>query len=155
MRASEPMPLRTCSMSASTASHRLARSFMNEMRVASIALAANLTISALAQLITIAGTLVRVGAGELSAGAFGALIASFVGTMGASVLLVRPLLRANSPRQRRAHVVVFFIFIVSNCGGLLTPLGDPPLFLGFLAVTALLAAGLLRLFRAGFAPKAP
>lgn len=65
--------------------------------------------------------------------AFGAVIASFVGTTGASVLLVRPLLRANAARVRRAHVVVFFIFIVSNCGGLLTPLGDPPLFLGFLA----------------------
>lgn len=65
--------------------------------------------------------------------AFGALIASFVGTTGASVLLIRPLLRANAPRVKRAHVVVFFIFIVSNCGGLLTPLGDPPLFLGFLA----------------------
>ncbi|MSR59924.1 MAG: sodium:proton antiporter [Planctomycetaceae bacterium] len=65
--------------------------------------------------------------------AFGAVIASFVGTTGASVLLIRPLLRANRPRQRKAHVVVFFIFIVSNCGGLLTPLGDPPLFLGFLA----------------------
>jgi Na+/H+ antiporter NhaD/arsenite permease-like protein len=64
--------------------------------------------------------------------AFGAVIASFVGTTGASVLLIRPLLRANAPRQRKAHVVVFFIFIVSNCGGLLTPLGDPPLFLGFL-----------------------
>lgn len=62
----------------------------------------------------------------------GALIASFIGTTGASVLLIRPLLRANAPRQRRAHIVVFFIFIVSNCGGLLTPLGDPPLFLGFL-----------------------
>lgn len=62
----------------------------------------------------------------------GALIASFVGTTGASVLLIRPLLRANAPRERRAHIVVFFIFIVSNCGGLLTPLGDPPLFLGFL-----------------------
>lgn len=65
--------------------------------------------------------------------AFGAVIASFVGTTGASVLLIRPLLRANSPRVRKAHIVVFFIFIVSNCGGLLTPLGDPPLFLGFLA----------------------
>jgi Na+/H+ antiporter NhaD/arsenite permease-like protein len=64
--------------------------------------------------------------------AFGSLIASFVGTTGASVLLIRPLLRANAPRERKAHVVVFFIFIVSNCGGLLTPLGDPPLFLGFL-----------------------
>lgn len=63
---------------------------------------------------------------------FGALIASFIGTTGASMLLIRPLLRANAPRQRKAHIVVFFIFIVSNCGGLLTPMGDPPLFLGFL-----------------------
>jgi len=64
--------------------------------------------------------------------AFGGVIASFVGTTGASVLLIRPLLRANATRRRKSHVVVFFIFIVSNCGGLLTPLGDPPLFLGFL-----------------------
>ncbi len=64
--------------------------------------------------------------------AFGAAIASFVGTTGASVLLIRPLLRANASRRQKAHIVVFFIFIVSNCGGLLTPLGDPPLFLGFL-----------------------
>jgi len=62
----------------------------------------------------------------------GSLLASFIGTTGASVLLVRPLLRANAPREKKAHVVVFFIFAVSNCGGLLTPLGDPPLFLGFL-----------------------
>ena len=62
----------------------------------------------------------------------GAAIASIVGTTGASVLLIRPLLRANNARQSKVHVVVFFIFIVSNCGGLLTPLGDPPLFLGFL-----------------------
>ena len=48
------------------------------------------------------------------------------------MLLIRPLLRANGPRERKAHIVVFFIFVVSNCGGLLTPLGDPPLFLGFL-----------------------
>jgi Na+/H+ antiporter NhaD/arsenite permease-like protein len=64
--------------------------------------------------------------------AVGGLIASFVGTTGASMLLIRPLLRANAPRQRKTHIVVFFIFIVSNAGGLLTPLGDPPLFLGFL-----------------------
>jgi len=64
--------------------------------------------------------------------AIGAAIASFVGTTGASVVLIRPLLRANAPRRRKAHIVVFFIFVVSNCGGLLTPLGDPPLFLGFL-----------------------
>src|SRR5206468_481444 len=62
----------------------------------------------------------------------GALLANAIGTTGASVLLVRPLLRANEPRVRKAHLVVFFIFVVSNCGGLLTPLGDPPLFLGFL-----------------------
>ncbi len=59
-------------------------------------------------------------------------LASLIGTTGASVLLIRPLLRANAPRERKVHVVVFFIFVVSNCGGLLTPLGDPPLFLGFL-----------------------
>ncbi len=64
--------------------------------------------------------------------AIGAVLANLIGTTGASVLLIRPLLRANRPRQRRAHVVIFFIFVVSNCGGLLTPLGDPPLFLGFL-----------------------
>lgn len=64
--------------------------------------------------------------------ALGACIASFIGTTGASMLLIRPLLRANERRSKIAHVVVFFIFIVSNCGGLLTPLGDPPLFLGFL-----------------------
>jgi Na+/H+ antiporter NhaD/arsenite permease-like protein len=64
--------------------------------------------------------------------AIGAVLANFVGTTGASVLLIRPLLRANQSRVRQAHIVVFFIFVVSNCGGLLTPLGDPPLFLGFL-----------------------
>lgn len=64
--------------------------------------------------------------------ALGAILASFIGTTGASVLLVRPLLRANQTRHRKVHVIVFFIFIVSNTGGLLTPLGDPPLFLGYL-----------------------
>jgi Na+/H+ antiporter NhaD/arsenite permease-like protein len=64
--------------------------------------------------------------------ALGTVLASWIGTTGASVLLIRPLLAANAPRQRKAHIVVFFIFTVSNCGGLLTPLGDPPLFLGFL-----------------------
>ncbi len=62
----------------------------------------------------------------------GGLLASLVGTTGASMLLVRPLLRANSGRRRAAHVAVFFIFVVSNAGGMLTPLGDPPLLLGFL-----------------------
>jgi Na+/H+ antiporter NhaD/arsenite permease-like protein len=64
--------------------------------------------------------------------AVGAVLASVVGTTGASVLLIRPLLRANERRAYATHVVVFFIFIVSNGAGLLTPLGDPPLFLGFL-----------------------
>src|SRR4029079_4070629 len=62
----------------------------------------------------------------------GAVLASVVGTTGASALLIRPLLRANAHRARPTHIVVFFIFIVANAGGLLTPLGDPPLFLGFL-----------------------
>ncbi|MBI4616091.1 MAG: sodium:proton antiporter [Planctomycetes bacterium] len=62
----------------------------------------------------------------------GAVIASFIGTTGAATLLIRPLLRANEKRRDRAHIVVFFIFIVCNGGGMLTPLGDPPLFLGFL-----------------------
>ncbi len=62
----------------------------------------------------------------------GAVLANFVGTTGASMVLIRPLLRAIKTRKKRAHVVVFFIFIVSNCGGLLTPFADPPLFLGFL-----------------------
>jgi Na+/H+ antiporter NhaD/arsenite permease-like protein len=64
--------------------------------------------------------------------AIGAVLASFMGTTGASMLLIRPLIRANDNRTHVAHVVVFFIFIVSNAGGSLTPLGDPPLFLGFL-----------------------
>ena len=64
--------------------------------------------------------------------AIGAVLASFMGTTGASMLLIRPLIRANDNRKHVAHVVVFFIFIVSNAGGSLTPLGDPPLFLGFL-----------------------
>ncbi len=62
----------------------------------------------------------------------GSIIASFVGTTGASMLLIRPLIRANRNRERKAHIVIFFIFLVSNIGGVLTPLGDPPLFLGYL-----------------------
>lgn len=64
--------------------------------------------------------------------AIGAVLASLMGTTGASMLLIRPLIRANDNRRHVTHVVVFFIFIVSNIGGSLTPLGDPPLFLGFL-----------------------
>ncbi|HBS28239.1 MAG TPA: sodium:proton antiporter [Phycisphaerales bacterium] len=64
--------------------------------------------------------------------ALGGLIASFVGTTGAAMLLIRPLLNANRERQRVAHTVVFFIFIVCNVGGCLLPIGDPPLFIGYL-----------------------
>lgn len=62
----------------------------------------------------------------------GTVLASWMGTTGAAMLLIRPLLRANSHRRFRVHQVVFFIFLVANIGGSLTPLGDPPLFLGFL-----------------------
>ena len=62
----------------------------------------------------------------------GALLASFIGTTGASMLLIRPLLQTNRERRRVTHTVVFFVFLVSNIGGMLTPLGDPPLFLGYL-----------------------
>lgn len=62
----------------------------------------------------------------------GTVIASFVGTTGASMILIRPVLRANDDRRYNVHVVIFFIFLVSNIGGSLTPLGDPPLFVGFL-----------------------
>jgi Na+/H+ antiporter NhaD/arsenite permease-like protein len=62
----------------------------------------------------------------------GALLASIMGTTGASMLLIRPLLQTNAERRYVAHTVVFFIFLVSNIGGCLTPLGDPPLFLGYL-----------------------
>lgn len=64
--------------------------------------------------------------------AAGALIASFIGTTGASMLLIRPLLMTNSERKHVVHTVIFFIFLVSNVGGTLLPVGDPPLFLGFL-----------------------
>ncbi|MEQ8280910.1 MAG: sodium:proton antiporter [Deltaproteobacteria bacterium] len=64
--------------------------------------------------------------------AVGSVLASMIGTTGASMLLIRPMLRANRVRDYTRHIPIFFIFCVSNAGGLLTPLGDPPLFLGFL-----------------------
>ncbi|UDM17039.1 sodium:proton antiporter [Vogesella sp. XCS3] len=64
--------------------------------------------------------------------ALGTVLASLMGTTGAAMLLIRPLIKANDNRQHNVHVVVFFIFLVANIGGGLTPLGDPPLFLGFL-----------------------
>ena len=62
----------------------------------------------------------------------GTVIASWMGTTGAAMLLIRPIIRANEWRRHRVHIIVFFIFLVANIGGSLTPLGDPPLFLGFL-----------------------
>jgi len=64
--------------------------------------------------------------------ALGSVLASLIGTTGASMLLIRPLLQTNRERRRVRHTVIFFIFLVSNVGGMLTPLGDPPLFLGYL-----------------------
>jgi Na+/H+ antiporter NhaD/arsenite permease-like protein len=85
----------------------------------------------------------------------GTVLASFIGTTGASMVMIRPVMRANDDRRHNVHVIVFFIFLVSNIGGSLTPLGDPPLFLGFLRgvdffwttthllMETLLAAGIL------------
>jgi Na+/H+ antiporter NhaD/arsenite permease-like protein len=64
--------------------------------------------------------------------ALGAAMASVVGTTGAAMILVRPLIQSNAPREHKVHVVIFFIFLVANIGGALSPLGDPPLFVGFL-----------------------
>ena len=64
--------------------------------------------------------------------AMGTLLASWIGTTGAAMLLIRPVIRANKHRPSQMHVIIFFIFLVANIGGSLTPLGDPPLFLGFL-----------------------
>ena len=82
--------------------------------------------------IHIQGSLAGTPAVNTSVLAIGAVLANILGTTGASVLLIRPLLRANKRRKRVAHTVIFFIFIVANCAGLLTPIGDPPLLLGFL-----------------------
>ena len=64
--------------------------------------------------------------------AIGAGLASIIGTTGAAMIMIRPVIRANDDRKHNVHVIVFFIFLVANAGGALTPLGDPPLFLGFL-----------------------
>ena len=62
----------------------------------------------------------------------GTILASWMGTTGAAMLMIRPVIRANAWRNNQKHVIIFFIFLVANIGGSLTPLGDPPLFLGFL-----------------------
>ena len=82
--------------------------------------------------IVVRGTFRGTPAMNLTLLATGTLLASFVGTTGAAMLMIRPVLRANAPRKRKTHVLIFFIFLVANIGGSLTPLGDPPLFLGFL-----------------------
>ncbi|MCW2243812.1 sodium:proton antiporter [Azospirillum canadense] len=82
--------------------------------------------------VRIAGSLVGTPMANTVGLALGTALASVMGTTGASMLLIRPLLRANEHRRHKVHTVVFFIFLVSNVGGSLTPLGDPPLFLGFL-----------------------
>jgi Na+/H+ antiporter NhaD/arsenite permease-like protein len=82
--------------------------------------------------IRVSGNLVGTPATNTGMLAAGTLSASFLGTTGASMVLIRPMIRANQDRHYKIHVFVFFIFLVSNIGGALTPLGDPPLFLGFL-----------------------
>ena len=62
----------------------------------------------------------------------GTLLSSWIGTTGASMVMIRPLIRANKWRSRKVHIMVFFIFLVSNIGGCLTPVGDPPLLMGFM-----------------------
>src|SRR5262245_1158999 len=89
-------------------------------------------------LYTVAGGILIVGnfAGTPAVNAailvIGTILASFMGTIGAAIILIRPLLQANEARARKIHVIVFFIILVANVGGALTPLGDPPLFVGFL-----------------------
>ena len=82
--------------------------------------------------ILVRGTLTGTPAGNVVFLVIGTFIASWIGTTGASMVLIRPVLRANAWRKKKVHIIIFFIFLVSNIGGSLTPLGDPPLFLGFL-----------------------
>ena len=82
--------------------------------------------------IRLKGTLVGTPLLNLIIILIGTVLASWMGTTGAAMLLIRPLIRANQHREHKVHVIVFFIFLVANIGGSLTPLGDPPLFLGFL-----------------------
>ena len=82
--------------------------------------------------VRLTGTLVGTPIVNLSIILIGTFLASWMGTTGAAMLLIRPLINANKHRKNKVHVIVFFIFLVANIGGSLTPLGDPPLFLGFL-----------------------
>lgn len=82
--------------------------------------------------VRVTGTLKSRPASNTAMLVIGTVMASFMGTTGAAMLMIRPLLRANASRKHKVHTFVFFIFLVCNVGGSLTPLGDPPLFLGFL-----------------------
>ena len=82
--------------------------------------------------IHVAGTIAGTTRNNVIMLAIGTFLASWVGTTGAAMLLIRPVLRANQWRRNKTHIIVLFIFLVANMGGCLTPLGDPPLFLGFL-----------------------
>ena len=81
--------------------------------------------------ITIEGNIVGKPKTNAAVLAIGALLSSFIGTTGSSMVLIRPLMRMNGWRHRKTHLIVFFIFLVSNIGGCLTPIGDPPLLMGF------------------------
>ncbi len=82
--------------------------------------------------IVLRGTLVGTPAVNTVLLLIGTLLASWVGTTGAAMLLIRPVIRANAWRKNKKHIIIFFIFLVANIGGSLTPLGDPPLLLGFI-----------------------
>ncbi|MFB0516626.1 MAG: sodium:proton antiporter [Candidatus Neomarinimicrobiota bacterium] len=82
--------------------------------------------------IALRGTLVGTPAVNTVLLLIGTLLASWVGTTGAAMLLIRPVIRANAWRKSKKHIIIFFIFLVANIGGSLTPLGDPPLLLGFI-----------------------
>lgn len=82
--------------------------------------------------IALKGTLVGTPKTNIVLLLIGTALASWVGTTGAAMLMIRPIIRANAWREKKAHIIVFFIFMVANIGGCLTPVGDPPLFLGFL-----------------------
>jgi len=91
------------------------------------------TLYLVSGIVVIHGDLPSTPLGNMLWLALGAVLANVIGTTGASMLLIRPLLRANHHRKHNHHIPIFFIFIVSNCGGLLSPVGDPPLLLGFLS----------------------
>jgi Na+/H+ antiporter NhaD/arsenite permease-like protein len=96
--------------------------------------------------VVVRGDLIATPATNTAFLAVGGVLASLIGTTGASMVLIRPLLHTNAERTHVWHTVVVFIFLVSNCGGMLTPLGDPPLFLGYLQGVPL--AWTLRLWKA-------